>query len=132
MTLAVLDASVVIALLDAQDAHHRSTWQELHTLVERGAQVTLPVSAFSEVLVGVLRGGPAAMKIFDAFLEQVVGQIASITVGTAREAAALRFRHPALRLPDALVLGTGEELGADVVLTADRSWRRMSKRVHVI
>ena len=53
-------------------------------------------------------------------------------IGTeiARRAAELRRKR--LRLPDALVLATGDELDADTVLTADRRWRKLSKRVEVV
>jgi PIN domain nuclease of toxin-antitoxin system len=35
-------------------------------------------------------------------------------------------------LPDALVLATAQVDAADVILTADRSWRRIDARVQVI
>jgi predicted nucleic acid-binding protein len=49
----------------------------------------------------------------------------------AERAAALRAKRH-VRLPDALVLATGDALDADVVLTADHRWKRLSPRVHVI
>jgi len=50
-----------------------------------------------------------------------------VAVATAR----LRALHPALRLPDALVLATAEVDDADV-LTADRRWSAYSARVTVL
>ena len=132
MTLAVLDASIAIALLDGSDAHHDSAWRVVHGLCEEAADLVFPVSAYSEVLVGALRNGPTATKILETFCKELVRHVAPITMDTARLAAELRLRHPVLRLPDALVIATGEELDADVVLTADRRWKRASKRVRVV
>jgi hypothetical protein len=42
----------------------------------------------------------------------------------AEHAAVLRARHPSIRPSDALVLGDGEALSADEILTGDRRWRR--------
>jgi PIN domain nuclease of toxin-antitoxin system len=50
----------------------------------------------------------------------------------AVEAARLRGRHRALRLPDALVIASAHVLEADSILTGDQSWRSISDRVDVI
>ena len=50
----------------------------------------------------------------------------------AHRAAALRARHRALTLPDALVLATGDVLDATAVLTTDGAWRRFSRRARAI
>lgn len=130
MALIVLDASVVIGALDDRDAHHERAWSALMAGI--GSYLVLPVTAFSEILVGARRGGPVALKIFEEFRRQMVVRAEPVTEQVARTAADLRLRHPSLRLPDALVLATGEELGADAVLTADRRWRKVSKRVRVV
>ena len=44
----------------------------------------------------------------------------------------LRAAHRALRLPDALVLATGDVMEADVVLTCDARWGAWSERVEVV
>jgi PIN domain nuclease of toxin-antitoxin system len=59
-------------------------------------------------------------------------RIAPLTSEVADRAALMRARHASLRLPDALVLATGDMLGADTVLTADRAWPRVSRRAQVI
>jgi PIN domain nuclease of toxin-antitoxin system len=51
---------------------------------------------------------------------------------TAKRAAFLRSRHQSLRLPDALVLATADAISASKVLTADRSWARISSVAEVI
>jgi hypothetical protein len=44
-------------------------------------------------------------------------------------------KHQATRVfvsPDALVIATADELGADRVLTGDESWTRISRRVTLV
>lgn len=130
MALIVLDASVLVGALDDRDAHHERAWAAL--TADPGARLVLPMTAFSEVYVGLLRGGPPAVRIFEEFRRQLALRVEPLTEAIAARAASLRNRHPALRLPDALVVATGEELAADAVLTADRRWRRVSKRVRVV
>jgi predicted nucleic acid-binding protein len=78
----------------------------------------LPASAYAEVLVGLTRGGPAAVARVEQFVADLGIGIEPLTAPIARRAAALRARHTALRLPDALVLATADALDAPV-LTAD-------------
>ena len=44
----------------------------------------------------------------------------------------LRSRRTGLKLPDALVLATTDELGAAAVLTADDAWTKVSRRARPI
>ena len=66
MGIVVLDASVIIAFLDAEDAHHLAAvtavgraWRE---------ELVLPSSAYAEVLVDPWRRGPDAVAIVRRFL----------------------------------------------------------------
>jgi PIN domain nuclease of toxin-antitoxin system len=99
VAVVVLDASVVIAFLDANDTHHGTAVEALGTLV--ASDTVLPASAYAEVLVEPWRRG------------------------------GLRSQHRGLRLPDALVLATAEGLDAHV-LTCDRTWARLRRRVRVV
>jgi len=129
VALLVLDASVVIALLDARDVHHARALASIEG--SRADEKVIPASAFAEVLVVPQRAGGRAVGEFERNLADVPVRIEPVTADIARQAAALRARHSALRLGDALVLATGEILGA-TVLTADRGWPRYSRRVRVI
>jgi predicted nucleic acid-binding protein len=129
VALLVLDASVVIALLDARDVHHARALASIEG--SRADEKVIPASAFAEVLVVPQRAGGRAVGEFERNLADVPVRIEPVTADIARQAAALRARHSALRLGDALVLATGEILGA-TVLTADRRWPRYSRRVRVI
>ncbi len=129
MARLVFDASVVIALLDERDGDHGRAVD----LAERtqGDEKFIPASAFAEVLVVPYRVSPARAGELERTLDEVPLKVAPLTADIARVAASLRAHHPALRLGDALVVATGEVLGA-TVLTADRAWTRYSSRVKVI
>ena len=127
MALTVLDASVFIAFLDPGDAHHGPT----RTAFERGDRLVLPASAYAEVMVHPYERGAAAVRHVESVIEELPILVEPIGAKIARRAAELRAKKR-LRLPDALVLATGDELDADTVLTADRRWRKLSKRVEVV
>jgi predicted nucleic acid-binding protein len=129
VAIVVLDASVVIALLDAGDAHHRAA---LAALGSAGREtLVLPASAYAEILVEPSRRGAEAVAVIRRLVSDLGIQIEPLTAAVAERAAGLRARHGSLRLPDALVLATTEALEA-VVLTCDRAWPRVTRRAHVV
>lgn len=126
MALVVLDASVVIAHADSQDALHDAATKALGDHADD--DLVLPASAYAEVLVGL---PPSRFSELRAALTALAIRIEPIDAGIAEAAARLRARRPSLRLPDALVVAVGDVLGADVVLTGDRRWRQL-ERVRVL
>ena len=128
MALVVLDASVLIALLDPADALNRRAAGALAARV--GDDLVLPASALAETLVkpaaeGRLAAGRAAVDALLLRIEPLTDDIAQV-------AAQMRATHRTVRLPDALVIATAEHLAADEVITADRRWSRLSPRVQLI
>jgi predicted nucleic acid-binding protein len=120
MGVTVVDAGVVIAVLDEGDAHHAAARAGLDEARGRGDQIVLPASAYSEILVSASRAGDAAARIVDAVVDGLPMTVEAIGRTIAASAARLRAHHGrALRLPDALVLATADILGADRVLTTD-------------
>ncbi|HET8606358.1 MAG TPA: type II toxin-antitoxin system VapC family toxin [Gaiellaceae bacterium] len=118
MALIVLDASVVIAHLETLDAHHEAATAAVAAYHD--ADLRLPASAYAESLVLATRAGRLdrarlAIRSLGLAIVPIDDRVAEVT-------ASVRARIPTLRLPDALVLGCGEALDADVVLTADRRW----------
>jgi predicted nucleic acid-binding protein len=100
----ILDASVLIGLLDAGDGHHDHAVDEVEQADRAGHQLLTPASAYSEALVAFARAG----RVNDA-REAIAGMgitIVPLTAPIAERAAELRAQHDALRLPDALVLAT--------------------------
>jgi predicted nucleic acid-binding protein len=129
VAVVVLDASVVIAFLDAADPLHtraRSAMAE-----HRGDQLVFPASAYAEALVMPYRRGPAAVERIDEFVRDFAVRIEPAGQEIAHRAARLRARHRTLRLPDALVLATGDLLEAHV-RTGDQGWTKVSRRARPI
>ncbi|HEY7961782.1 MAG TPA: PIN domain-containing protein [Solirubrobacteraceae bacterium] len=120
----ILDASVLIGLLDAADAHHARAVDDTEAADRAGRALLTPASAYSEALVafaqadrlGDARQAIAAMGI----------AIAALTATMAEQAAELRARHPSLRLPDAIVLACARELEGEL-LSYDRRLTRISQ-----
>jgi PIN domain nuclease of toxin-antitoxin system len=129
VAIVVLDASVVIALLDAGDAHHAAAVAAIGQA--RREALVLPASAYAEVLVDPWRRGPGAVSVVRRLVTDLGIHVQPLTADTAEGAARLRARHSALRLPDALVLATADALDA-TVLTCDRAWPRVTRRAHII
>ena len=123
MALIVVDASVVIAHLDPDDALHPQATKAL--LEHADDDLRLPASAYAETLVDPARSG--RLDEARVALAALHLQIVPIDAPVAERAASLRARERRLRLPDALVLACGELLDADAVLTADRAWRRFER-----
>lgn len=132
MGLTVLDAGVIIGVLDANDAHHAAARAALSACVERGDALAVPASAYAECLVGPARRGLEAMRMVDRFLLDLPAEIEPITRQLAARAAQLRARHRRLRLPDALVIATALHLRADRVLTTDRGWPSSEVTIDVL
>ncbi|HUZ86758.1 MAG TPA: PIN domain-containing protein [Candidatus Baltobacterales bacterium] len=128
MALIVVDASVVIALLDPADALNPGARRALEQVAE--ADLAIPASALAETLVAPARAGK--LEEVRASIRALELRVAETGEEVAVEAARLRARNRSLRLPDALVLATAEVLGADVVLTGDASWGAISRRVRVV
>ena len=128
----VVDASVILGVLDPEDSHHSSATRALKKARAAGDDIILPASALAEVLVGASRLGTGAVRTTEAFVDTIVDQVHSIDRPVARAAAAYRSGHRSLRLPDAFVLAVGAALNADTVLTADSTWAKVDRRVQVI
>lgn len=133
MDLTVLDAGVLIAVLNADDAHHDRAREAVAAVRDRGDRLVVPASAYAEILVAPLRQDPARGDLVDEFLEALPASVEPATREIARYAASLRARHGSrLRLPDALVVATAIVLSADRVVTTDGRWPDVGIRVDVV
>jgi predicted nucleic acid-binding protein len=122
----ILDASVVIGLLDTADSHHDDAIDEVEAADHEGRQLLLPASAYSETLVAFAR----ARRLDEA--RQAISamgiSVVSLTDTIAERAAELRARHTSLRLPDAIVLATAHEMGGSL-LSYDRKLSRLASKL---
>lgn len=62
MALTILDAGVIIGVLDADDAHHRGAREALMAALERGDSLVVPASAYAEALAAPARRGREATQ----------------------------------------------------------------------
>ena len=129
MALTVLDTSVLIALLDPDDAHHQAARNSLDAHADDDLRV--PAHTLAEALVHPARAGKdrEARRLITS-LEIAVDPVDEVV---AVAAAKLRARHgSALRMPDALVLAYADVRKARSVLTADARWTAWSRRVELV
>lgn len=122
MALIHLDAGVLIGFLDADDAHHPAARDLLSDALARGDRLAMAASALAECLVAPARRGEAAVRLVHDLVQRLPIDVVPLEVQIATAAAKLRARHRTLRLPDALVIATAVEHGADVLATTDRRW----------
>ncbi len=133
MGLTVLDAGVVIAILDASDVHHAAAAAAVTSARESGDTLVLPSSAYAECLVSPYRRSRDAVAVVDQFVDALPARVEPATRPIASSAAELRARHAgALRLPDALVVATALVLGADCLITTDSRWPLLPVPVEVL
>ena len=133
MALTVLDASIVIAILDSEDVHHAAARAGLASRLDALDTFVLPVSAYAETLVGAFRSGEAAVATVESFIDALPARIEPATPVIGRSAARLRAKHGGrMPLPDAFVVATALELRAERVLTTDRRWPAVGVRVEVL
>ena len=115
---AILDASVLVGLLDTEDSHHNRAVHEVDQADRADHPLLTPASAYGEALVAFARAG----RIKDA-RDAIAGMgisVVPLTAPIAERAAELRARHDALRLPDALVLATADEHDGSLVTYDER------------
>jgi predicted nucleic acid-binding protein len=119
----VLDASVLIAHLDRDDAHHAAARERLLALADRpfgASQLTL-----AEVLVAPTRTGalaPAQRALADLALAEL-----TLPPNASAQLAALRV-DTGLKLPDCCVLLAAEAHAGSVLTFDDRLAREATRR----
>lgn len=122
MGLTHLGAGVIIAFLDADDAHHDAARSAVADALDNADRLSIAASALAECLVGPARRGPKAVEVVRALLERLPVSVVDLDTDIAMRAARLRARHRSLKLPDALVLATAAQSAADRLITTDRKW----------
>jgi predicted nucleic acid-binding protein len=112
----VLDACVVIAHFEANDAHHERATKLLEGIADR--QLEISTLTLAEVLVGAVRNDT------ESRVEQFLRELNVTTRGLggamdATELAHLRV-HSGLKMPDCMVLHLAKSPWADVATFDDR------------
>jgi predicted nucleic acid-binding protein len=123
--LIVLDASVAIAALSSDDAHHEAAVKALAGAGDD--ELVLAATTRAEILVGPARTGGEVLTAAQDFANGC--ETVPVSAVIADDAAALKAHHRGLSLPDAIALVVGEVIDADAVWTFDRRWRDVHQRV---
>jgi predicted nucleic acid-binding protein len=121
----ILDASVLIGLLDTADAHHDRSIADVEAADRAGRRLLLPASAYSETLVAFARAGRLS-EARNAVADMGIAVI-PFTESIAERAAELRASYERLRLPDAIVLATAREEGGEL-LSYDRRLSQLADK----
>jgi predicted nucleic acid-binding protein len=127
--LSVLDASILIALLDEEDVG-RPVARAAVDESKRDHDLLIPVTAFSESIVAPHRRSQRDGQRAEAALT-ALGDLIGVTRDIASRAAQLRATRQ-IKLPDALILATAMQVAADQILTLDRRWRDVDSRVRLL
>jgi predicted nucleic acid-binding protein len=127
--VSVLDASVLIALLDEKDVG-RPVARTAVDESKRDHDLLIPVTAFSESIVAPYRRSRRDGQRAEAALG-ALGNVVDVTRDIASRAAQLRATRQ-IKLPDALILATAMHVAADEILTLDRRWRGVDSRVRLL
>jgi len=122
MGVALLDTSIVIAVLNRDDALHEAASQAVLAERDRNA-LAISALTYAELLVGPIRAGGRALEMVERFAAQM--RIVDLSPEIARLTAELRTAR-GLKLPDAVIVATGLRY-ADVILTADGRWKSIEK-----
>jgi len=125
--LIVLDASVAIAALSADDAHHGAAMDALAGASDD--ELVLAATTRAEILVGPARVGGKVLTTARDFADGC--ETVPVSAAIADDAAALKARHRGLSLPDAIALVVAGTIDADAVWTFDRRWRDVHRRVTI-
>lgn len=125
MGVKVLDAGVLIGFLDDTDPFHEAALEIIAGRTESD-ELALPLVAYAEVSVGIVRAG-AAVSFFDTVLRRLVIEVLPATREVGALAAQMRA-DPSFgtgqrwRLPDALVAATAVLHNAEQIVTTDAHW----------
>jgi predicted nucleic acid-binding protein len=121
----VLDSDAVIGFLDHDDALHQAADSAIRELAREQILLASAVT-YAEVLTGARIGHHNEEQV-DGFFADLISAVLPVDIEVAGLAADLRARIRNLRMPDALILATGEaHPEVDLILTGDETMAGVS------
>ncbi|HEV3095328.1 MAG TPA: PIN domain-containing protein [Solirubrobacteraceae bacterium] len=124
MGLILLDSTVIVGFLDADDALHEVTVAKFKEVVDSGPLVASVIS-YAEVMTGVALGHHPKENV-EGFFDAFVKDLLPVDRPVAARAATLRGKRRSLPMPDALILATADlQADVDMVLCADGDWPKV-------
>jgi predicted nucleic acid-binding protein len=119
--MAVIDASVYIALINTHEGHHTSSWNWFQQAQTAREQISAPLILLAEIAAALSRGlgNPAlAHQVIQQLWYSKIIDLAPVTPKLARRAAAVAADHQ-IRGCDAVYVALAEQLG-DYLITLDQ------------
>jgi predicted nucleic acid-binding protein len=122
--LILLDSTVIVGFLDADDVLHRTTVARFKEILGSHSLVASVIS-YAEVMTGVALGHHPKESV-DGFFDVLVKELLPVDRPVAARAAALRGKRKSLSMPDALILATADlQSEIETVLCADGDWPKV-------
>ena len=119
--MAVIDASVYIALINAREPDHAGSWAWFQQAQSSGESIAAPVILLAEVAAAVSRGiGDSALahRAVEQLQHSHVVELVPVTPALAARAAAIAADHR-IRGCDAVYVALAQEL-EDCLITLDQ------------
>jgi predicted nucleic acid-binding protein len=122
--LILLDSTVIVGFLDADDALHEATVARFKEIV--GSQLPVAsVISYAEVMTGVSLGHHPKERV-EGFFDTFVKDLLPVEKPVAERASELRGVRKSLPMPDALILATADlQPEVETVLCADGDWPKV-------
>jgi predicted nucleic acid-binding protein len=122
--LILLDSTVIVGFLDADDALHDVAVARFKEIVGR-EPLAASVISYAEVMTGASIGHHVERNV-DGFFDAFVRDLLPVDRPVAARAAALRGKRRSLSMPDALILATADlHEEVETVLCADSAWPKV-------
>jgi predicted nucleic acid-binding protein len=122
--LILLDSTVIVGFLDADDALHEVSVAKIREIVGDHLLVASAVS-YAEVMTGVSLGHHPKQDV-ERFFDVLIKELPPVDRPVAARAAELRGKRAALKMPDALILATADlDEEIETVLCADEEWPKV-------
>lgn len=126
MGLILLDSTVIVGFLDADDALHEVAVARLKEIVGSHPLVASVIS-YAEVMTGVSLGHHPQQNV-DGFFEALIKELLPVDRAIAARGATLRGKRKSLSMPDALILATADiEPEIETVLCANGDWPKVKE-----
>ena len=119
--MAVIDASVYIALVNTREEHHASSWAWFEQAKRSQQPIVAPVILLAEVAAALTRGigdRTLAHRVVEQLKRSEAIELVPVTLGLAEQAATIAADH-GIRGCDAVYVALAHQL-ADVLVTLDR------------
>ncbi|MGH2853577.1 MAG: type II toxin-antitoxin system VapC family toxin [Solirubrobacteraceae bacterium] len=126
MGLILLDSTVIVGFLDADDALHEVTVARFKEVAGSHPLVASVIS-YAEVMTGVSLGHHPQASV-EGFFDVMVRDLLPVDRPVAARAATLRGKRRSLSMPDALILATADlQPNVETVLCADSDWAKVKE-----